>query len=290
MITFLGCGVESDSSVSLSSSITINVDNTGSETNETDSNETDPDPEPSVTELNLFSSEPFDTMEDVEVDSSTTLIFNNGLDLTTVNEASFSFTKNGTNVLFSVESSSDNEVTLKTDEVMEFDSTYVVFINSGLKDIYSNSISGTTSISFTTASEVTIPVVVTPSIYDENACKNTGTYTNIKDNSFDPGGFYDAEEGIKLTSYYPKLTLATYSEARLFHPRLDGEVNGDMTLVWVPSEYSFSFDSKWLENSNRTIYIKSPVDADEQYTCYRYELNTTNRDDMTRVLVHGFEE
>ena len=283
MITFIGCGIESDSSVSLSSSITINVDTGG-----TDSNGTNPDdPEPSTTELTLFSSQPSDATQDVAVDSNITMTFNNSLDSTTVDEASFSFAKDGTNVLFSVTGYSSNTVTLKTDEVMGFDSSYVVGINSSLKDIYSNSISGTATVSFTTASEATDPVV--DSIYDAKACGHVD-YKAIVDNSLYPAATFSSEYGMGVTSYYPKsISGASKSEVILFHPlNLENELDNLSDILVIASNYSFSYDRVWLQNSNKTIYIMSPKDDDDNFECYRYELNSTNTSDIrdNMVLVH----
>lgn len=289
MITFIGCGIESDSSVSLSSSITINIDSGGTDSNGTDSNETEPEPEPNSTELTLFSSNPSEATQDVAVDSSIAITFNNSLDATTVDEASFSFAKDGTNVLFSVTGHSINAVTLKTDEVMGFDSAYVVGINSSLKDIYGNSISGTATISFTTASEVTDPVVVTPSVYDSKAC-GAEDYKAIVDNSLYPAATFSSEYGMGITSYYPKsISGASKSEVILFHPlNLENELDNLSDILVITSDYSFSYDRVWLENSNKTIYIMSPKDDDDNFECYRYELNSTDTGDIrdNMVLVH----
>ena len=298
-MTFVGCGVESESSISLSSSVTINVDTTdtdtnGSDTNGTDSNETDPDPtdpdpdpDPNQTEFTLFSSEPSESAIDVLVDANVTITFNNSLDSSTVDVDSFSFTSGESGVLFSVLDYSDNTVTLKTGANMEYDSTYVVGINSSLKDIYGNSISTLTSISFTTEAEEVTPVEPeVDAIYDANACGSLA-YRAISDNSLDPeGSIYLPDMGLKISSYYRQGFNATESEVALFYPKtLEVPMVGTTVFV-VETNFSFVFDKAWIDNSNSTIYIKSPIVNDE-FECYRYELNTTNSAEITPVLVYN---
>lgn len=135
----------------------------------------------------------------------------------------------------------------------------------------------------------TIPVEPTdygPSTYDPQACLSTGGYVAIRDNSFDPSGFYDEVEGIKVTSYYPKTFNAVESQVMLYHHGLEADINGLLVFVFT-SQYSFSFDTKWIENANRTIYIRSPDDENGDFLCFRYELNSTDRDELERVLVHS---
>ena len=300
-MTFVGCGVESESSVSLSSSVTINVDTTdtdtngsdtnGTDSNGTDSNETDPDPtdpDPNPTEFTLFSSEPSESAIDVLVDSSVTITFNNSLDSSTVDVDSFSFTSGGSGVLFSVLDYSDNAVTLKTGVNMEYDSTYVVGINSSLKDIYGNSISTVTSISFTTEAEEVTPVEPeVDAIYDANACGSL-SYRAINDNSLDPEGNVAVWEdmGLKITSYYRQGFNPSESEVALFYPKTLEVPKVGSTVFVVETDFSFVFDKAWIDNSESTIYIKSPIINDE-FECYRYELNTTTSDEITPVLVYN---
>ena len=144
-----------------------------------------------------------------------------------------------------------------------------------------------------TDTNTTDPVVIEDedygvSTYDPQACLSTGRYVFIRDNSLDPDGFFDELNGIKLTSYYPKTFNATESEIRLYHPSLENSVDDNLIFVFT-SRYSFSFDTKWLDNTNRTIYMKTPDDENGDFYCFRYELNTTVRDDVKMVLVHSSE-
>lgn len=294
MITIVGCGIESESSVSLSSSVTINVDTTDSDTNDSDingtdpdTNGTDPDPDPdsNPTEFTLFSSEPSESALGVLVDANVTMTFNNSLDSSTVDVDSFSFTTAGNAVLFSVLDYLDNVVTLKTGANMEFDSTYVVGINSSLKDIYGNSISDVTSINFTTEAE-DAPTVdpEVDAIYDADACGSLD-YRAISDNSLSPEGNSESDVGLKITSYYPPGYHSQESEVALFYPLdFEGPKVGTTVFVWT-LDFSFSYDKSWIDNTNKTIYIKTPIINDE-FECYRYELNSTDANDLQAVLVY----
>ena len=117
--------------------------------------------------------------------------------------------------------------------------------------------------------------VLPASIYDPKACGHVDYKVIIYDSKLVAATF-SADYGIGLTSYYPKSTSAS----------TETEFLADVLVV--TDNYSFSFDRVWLENSNKTIYVRSPVDADDNYECYRYELNSIDpnviRSQM--VLVH----
>ena len=125
-----------------------------------------------------------------------------------------------------------------------------------------------------------------PSTYDPQACLSGNGYTYIRDNSFDPDGYYDEANGLKVTSYYPKTFNAAESEVRVYHPGLDGTVSG-APVFKVESRYSFSFDKEWVNNANNTIYVKTPLDVNNEYFCFRYKLNSTDRNEIKWVLVHN---
>ena len=110
----------------------------------------------------------------------------------------------------------------------------------------------------------------------------------IIDNSFYPAATFDSEYGLGLTSYYPKGFSASKSEIMLFHPIVleNPLVVGLTDILVITPDYSFSYDRAWVQNSNRTIYIRSPLDDNDNYECYRYELNSTSASDMKMVLVH----
>ena len=142
-----------------------------------------------------------------------------------------------------------------------------------------------------TDTNTTIPVVIDDedfgiSTYDPQACRATNGYSLIKDNSFDPSGFTDESNGIKVTSFFPKTFTASNSEVSLFHPGLDGEFNNSWTLLFE-NKYSFSFEESWVTNSNNVIYIgTAKYDSGKDY-CFRYQLDSTDRNQVERVLVHN---
>ena len=125
-----------------------------------------------------------------------------------------------------------------------------------------------------------------PSTYDPQACLVGGGYNYISDNSFDPDGYYDEPNGVGVTSYYPKTFNASESEVRLYHPGLDGSLAGS-AIFFVEDRYSFSYDVDWVNNVKNIFYIKSPVEDDGKYFCFRYKLNSVNKNEIERVLVHN---
>lgn len=283
VLIFTGCGIESNSSAGLSSSKTVGEGDSDEGSGTVDNNDTDPGTvEPSTTELVLASSSPSNSSMDVAVDASVTLTFNNSLDSTTVNETSFSFAKDGSTVLFSVVDNSNGVVTLKTDEVMEFSSTYVIVVNSELKDIHGNSVSSSTTISFTTVSSEV------PSNYDANACNISGHVT-IYDNSDTSEGVSNDDYGMGLTSYYPKDSNGTTSFVRLYFPsKFDQELDAGRDVVVSTTNYSFSFNKSWVQNSNKTVYISTPERFGVEKECYRYELNSTKSSDISSQITLVF--
>ena len=137
-------------------------------------------------------------------------------------------------------------------------------------------------------SNTTEPDPVTESIYDEYACGHVD-YKAIVDNSLYPAATTSAVFGLTLTSYYPKSFVASGSEVILFHPLVfDGPLDNLADVLVITDQYSFSFDRNWIGNGNSTIYIMSPKDYDDNFECYRYELNSTNTSDIKNqmVLVH----
>ena len=124
-----------------------------------------------------------------------------------------------------------------------------------------------------------------PSVFDPNACGATG-YTSMSDNSFNVSSSEDVVYGFKLTSYYPKSFDLGASEVTLYHPvNLESSLLDTIVFIYT-SNYSFSFDQAWIENSNNNIYIQSPPDTDGSFKCYRYELNSDTVSDIKMVLVH----
>ena len=143
----------------------------------------------------------------------------------------------------------------------------------------------------TTDTNTTDPIVVEDedfgvSTYDPQACRATNGYSLIKDNSFDPSGYTDNANGIKVTSFFPKTFIASSSEVKLFHPGLDGELKDNLILLFE-AKYSFSYDESWLTNSNNVIYIDTALYTSGNSYCFRYQLDSTDRNQIERVLVHN---
>lgn len=126
--------------------------------------------------------------------------------------------------------------------------------------------------------------VSTESIFDKNdaildveACGSFDGYLTVKDNSFDPEGFYDSKNGITIGSSYPLNFSPKNTEVVLFYTNLTVNKSNTFKTIYE-SNYYISFDKSWVNNTTRTIYIKTPKleITDNKYGCYRYELNSVS--------------
>ena len=124
-------------------------------------------------------------------------------------------------------------------------------------------------------------------ILDDKACGSFEGYTAMKDNSFDPEGFYDSENGITIGSSYPLSFNPSESEVVLFRPDLLETKIGTFTVIYGENYY-VSFDQAWVTNVNNIIYVKTPQNADtnDKYGCYRYELDSINNKDINETKVY----
>ncbi len=125
-------------------------------------------------------------------------------------------------------------------------------------------------------------------ILDNEACGAFDGYFTIKDNSFDPEGFYDDTNGITLGSSYPMSFNPNDTEVVLFYKQLTETKTGIFSNIYEDNYY-LSFDQAWIKNSDRTIYLKTPkLEAtNNKYGCYRYELNSIDST-INRVKVYRF--
>ncbi|MEA2100107.1 MAG: hypothetical protein U9P72_08255 [Campylobacterota bacterium] len=125
-------------------------------------------------------------------------------------------------------------------------------------------------------------------ILDEKACGAFTGFLTMKDNSFDPEGFYDNENGITLGSSYPMSFNPIDTEVVLFYPTLNRSKNDVFTTIYEENYY-ISFDQAWVGNTDRTVYVKTPQleETDNKYGCYRYELNSVNSN-INGVKVYRF--
>ena len=112
-------------------------------------------------------------------------------------------------------------------------------------------------------------------ILDTQACGAFDGFLTMKDNSFDPEGFYDSVNGITIGSSYQLSFSPKNTEIVLFYPNLTTTKTNDFRTIYE-NNYYISFDKAWIGNIKRTIYIKTPIleTTNNKYGCYRYELNS----------------
>jgi hypothetical protein len=138
----------------------------------------------------------------------------------------------------------------------------------------------TTDNNSTTDDNNTTPGTVTDSIFDTNgaildafACM-VGTYTPnvIADTSFDPIGVVDEEYGVAINSKYPYNNDIAKTEVKLYYSTLKPQRTMKMINIYEDN-FRVSVDTAWSTNDDTVIYVKTPLDSNDLYGCYRYELN-----------------
>ena len=128
----------------------------------------------------------------------------------------------------------------------------------------------------------------TDAIYDENACKINNIYTLSLDNSsFSPSASNDLTNGISVKSNYPYDANVYKTQVKIFYSPLE-ETKTSATLLKLENNYYFSFNSAWILNANNRVYVKTPKDDNGLYSCYRYNLNSTNVSDITEEKVFSY--
>jgi len=124
----------------------------------------------------------------------------------------------------------------------------------------------------------------TDAIYDAIACGAFDGYTAMKDNSLDPEGNYDEVHLITVGSSYPPLS-ASETEVTLFRPDLSQTETNSISTKYEDNYY-ISYDIAWVNNSNNTFYLKTPIKSNNLYDCYRYVFNTTDTNDINATKVY----
>lgn len=148
-----------------------------------------------------------------------------------------------------------------------------------------NTTDGTTTNPGTDANTTVVSIFDTvDATLDAKACGATG-YVAIVDSSFDPEGYVQEQHGIEISSSYPMGFNPALTEVKLFHPGLEHEKLGVTSNVFGV-QYYFSYDHAWVNNSNTTIYIRTPLDSNGKYGCYRYEITSTVGSDITATKVY----
>jgi hypothetical protein len=122
---------------------------------------------------------------------------------------------------------------------------------------------------------------VVGAVLDTKACL-VGDYTSnlLSDTSFDPIGVFDTEYGIGINSAYAYNADILKTEAKVYYSTLKPSRSMDVINIYA-EHYRVTVDIAWSGNDDTLIYVKTPLDDNGLYGCYRYELNGI---DKTSVL------
>ena len=126
----------------------------------------------------------------------------------------------------------------------------------------------------------------TDAVLDELACLETNNYNVIENSSLFLQTNSDKNETISLRSQYGS---PYYNEVQLFYPNLQ-ESKTFKKVIMFEENYYFVFDEAWINNTNNTIYIKTPQDENNAHSCYRFELNSTEPNDMVGTKVFSYSD
>jgi len=123
---------------------------------------------------------------------------------------------------------------------------------------------------------------VNGAIEDEFACLvgdiNDG-YTNrtIVDDSFDYLGTFDEEHGIGVNSRMTYNDDIDKTKITVFYYDLKPARAMDLVSVYE-TQYRLDIDRAWAYNEEKVVYVKTPIDANGLYGCYRYDLSSLDVD------------
>lgn len=140
---------------------------------------------------------------------------------------------------------------------------------------------------------------------DEAACTSTNGYiplfasnsTNFSPETIDEQT--DSVNGISIESGYisqiASNDLANINDRiddtgiTIFYPELENNATGIKETVFEDNYY-FAYDINWINNNEQTVYVMTPKDDSGLYSCYRYELNSSNSTDIYATKVFRYEE
>jgi len=129
----------------------------------------------------------------------------------------------------------------------------------------------------------------TDAILDERACLATDGYKIIMDSSLTPDRVSDDENGVSIKSEYEQNVSVEQTEVTLYYTDIEAPKTFNY-IIKYEDNFSFSVDEAILEQSNKTIYVRTPKDENDLYGCYRAELNTTVASDITLVKVFRYSD
>ena len=131
----------------------------------------------------------------------------------------------------------------------------------------------------------------TNAIYDENGCVSQDGYNELMSNAFSPELVNDSINGISLKSNYLLGDDLDGSDVILYYPSITQNLSNNIIYVFEENiNYYFTYDEAWVENTEQTVYVKTPKDTQGLYSCYRYQLSSTTTNDITPTKVFSYLE
>ena len=124
-------------------------------------------------------------------------------------------------------------------------------------------------------------------VLDEQACSISNDYNWLSHTSFSPNKSEDTENGLSLKSEYGFGESIQDNEIIIYYPNLTEPKTDENTIVFG-DEYYFVFDKAWVQNSKKTLYVKTPKDENGIYSCYRFELNSASATNISRRKVFRY--
>jgi hypothetical protein len=126
----------------------------------------------------------------------------------------------------------------------------------------------------------------TGAVEDSAACELSSDYEiAFKDSSFDPLATENISNGLELGSMLNYDAVVEQTEVAIFAPKLTQTLVGKRINVYGTG-YWLGFDSAWVSNAKKTVYIRTPKDTNGYYGCYRYVLNSSDAKAITGTKVY----
>ena len=128
-------------------------------------------------------------------------------------------------------------------------------------------------------------------ILDDQACRATHGYSELKSNGFFTNKVDDYTNGLSIKSeyYYDSTANLADSEVKLFYPDLTEAKRGENIVVFQDN-YFFVFDLAWVSNANRVIYIMTPEEENGLNSCYRFELDSEVANSIKSTKVYSYSD
>jgi len=152
-----------------------------------------------------------------------------------------------------------------------------------------NSVLEVVKLDITTESLTQTIFNTTNAILDEKACNSQSIFNEITTYSFMPDPSADDFNGMSIKSTYPFGEGLDETKVTIYYPSLQNDQTKNKVVLFE-DDYYFAYDIAWVNNTNKTVYVKTPKDERGLYSCYRYELNSTSAGDITSTKVFSYSE